>query len=523
LVPQVTRLRQSNDFYQVENSLADPVSWLQQWQLINTTTWHATDLLTVKNIASYSVIRQNLQQDFYGSNIQGFFGPQPLVDIRAAPTSHSTDQYNITEELQLQGRSANNKLNWQFGVYYEQSTPRAVSLGRVPIYGLICSDLNNLQCFSTTAASVLGAQSAAARFRNMGIYAQGTYAILDNLKLTAGMRFTHDETKGVGSDTLYAFGGPPAASPIFALCGVFITGFACNSHQRVTSDAPTWLLDLEYSPIQDLMAYVKYSRGYRQGSVNPFAPSGFDTFLPETVEVYELGTKTTFRGRVPGTFNVAVFYNDFAQQQLDYSLVSTFGLPQTTAIVNAGTSRMYGAEIEASLRPFQNFRLDASASYLSTKILNEHSVTGTALYDQVIPTSREGGPLSYSPKYKATVTGTYTLPLPETVGTVEFAATYAFQSAYSTFAPEQSIGGVVVPVPFATVDRTNLVNLNLNWLRIFDGPVDASFFVTNLLDETYVQTASGTLPTLGFDSRVLGTPRMFGGRLKLRFGSDARS
>jgi iron complex outermembrane receptor protein len=184
---------------------------------------------------------------------------------------------------------------------------------------------------------------------------------------------------------------------------------------------------------------------------------------------------------------------------------------------------MYGAEIEASLRPFQNFRLDASASYLSTKILNEHSVTGTALYDQVIPTSREGGPLSYSPKYKATVTGTYTLPLPETVGTVEFAATYAFQSAYSTFAPEQSIGGVVVPVPFATVDRTNLVNLNLNWLRIFDGPVDASFFVTNLLDETYVQTASGTLPTLGFDSRVLGTPRMFGGRLKLRFGSDARS
>jgi iron complex outermembrane receptor protein len=77
------------------------------------------------------------------------------------------------------------------------------------------------------------------------------------------------------------------------------------------------------------------------------------------------------------------------------------------------------------------------------------------------------------------------------------------------------------------MDAENIVNLNLNWNSMFDSPVDASFFVTNLLEDTYYVWNTGTyyLPGAasgaGFDAAQVGEPRMFGGRLKLRFGADA--
>jgi iron complex outermembrane receptor protein len=140
----------------------------------------------------------------------------------------------------------------------------------------------------------------------------------------------------------------------------------------------------------------------------------------------------------------------------------------------------------------------------------------TGVFNVIVPTSQVGDPLPYSPKYRAVLTGTYTLPVPDTLGTVEFAATYAFQSSLPTLASY---------IPNSRQDATNLVNLNLNWLGIAGGPVDASFFVTNLLDEVYTVADSGVLnsPGGGYDSRLRGQPRMFGGRLRLRFGSDARS
>jgi iron complex outermembrane receptor protein len=357
--------------------------------------------------------------------------------------------------------------------------------------------------------------TAAVRFRNLGIYGQGTYAILDHLKLTAGLRFTHDETSGTGSSIVYPFLAPFSPPDLSAPHCVGGIEPSCLVHQRVTSDAPTWLLDLEYSPTEDVMAYVKYARGYRQGAVNPFGSPGFQTFLPETVEVYEVGAKTTFHGKIRGTFNAAVFYNDFSQQQLSVALLSTTQpVAPGGAIVNAGTSKMYGAEIDSTLRPFDSFRLDMAAAYLYTKLEEEKALTGDAVYNVVIPTSAVGGDLPYAPKYKASITGTYTFPLPDTVGTLELGATYTYQSSYVTITEAAS--------PFFKADATNLVNLNLNWFRIGGGPVDASLFVTNVLDERYTAAVEGTYNYYGFESRQLGLPRMFGGRVRLRFGADAK-
>src|SRR5262249_45141253 len=59
--------------YDVEVDNADPAIKLRNWQVINKTSWHATDLLTVTNIASYDEFRErssfSLNSDNFFSNV----------------------------------------------------------------------------------------------------------------------------------------------------------------------------------------------------------------------------------------------------------------------------------------------------------------------------------------------------------------------------------------------------------------------------------------------------------------------
>ena len=52
------------------------------------------------------------------------------------------------------------------------------------------------------------------------------------------------------------------------------------------------------------------------------------------------------------------------------------------------------------------------------------------------------------------------------------------------------------------------------------GPVDATFYVTNLTNEKYYTQANDQLNN-GYASYSLGLPRMYGLRIKYRFGALA--
>src|SRR3546814_18948749 len=82
------------------------------------------------------------------------------------------------------------------------------------------------------------------------------------------------------------------------------------------SDKPTWTIDLEYKPANDILLFAKWTRGYRAGGVNPtYVP--YNAWGPEKVDTYELGTKTSFySGVLKGYFNLTGFYNDFRDQQI---------------------------------------------------------------------------------------------------------------------------------------------------------------------------------------------------------------
>src|SRR3546814_6553788 len=65
----------------------------------------------------------------------------------------------------------------------------------------------------------------------------------------------------------------------------------CYAKDTAKSDKPTWTIDLEYKPANDILLFAKWTRGYRAGGVNPtYVP--YNAWGPEKVDTYELGTKT---------------------------------------------------------------------------------------------------------------------------------------------------------------------------------------------------------------------------------------
>ena len=141
----------------------------------------------------------------------------------------------------------------------------------------------------------------------------------------------------------------------------------CQQTFSESSKAPTGVFDIDYNPIEDMMIYGKYARGYRQGGVATFVADGYHIYGPEHVNSYEVGEKTTFTGPIKGTFDVTAHYNDFTDQQLLAGFTGPDGAA-SSGVVNAGKSRIWGIEVESTLQPVKPLTLGLSYSYLNTKL-----------------------------------------------------------------------------------------------------------------------------------------------------------
>ena len=60
--------------------------------------------------------------------------------------------------------------------------------------------------------------------------------------------------------------------------------------------------------------------------------------------------------------------------------------------------------------------------------------------------------------------------------------------------------------------------MNLNWNGDLGHPVDASLIVTNLTQLKYPLALAGSYNCAGLEALTLGAPRMWGLRLRYRFG-----
>ena len=520
------------------SDIAHPYSDIKQYGVINNTSWQASDNLTLKNIFSYQGLVTDMDSDLFGTDInipQSALAPgyppaathimfTTLADLSGY---HTTDESTMTEEIQLQGNSLNNSLIWQGGLYIEDDLPLGWNAVRsasfISCQNWLAANSNNLNCSDTLGSGVPGTYAGDVEdrlnktsYHDYGVYMQSTYELSEHWAITGGARYSWDQVNATGEGEFFHFEPFVYTPPVQTVCSkpqvtynpaLGLSGCAVDFTAK--SSAPTWVIDTEYKPTSNLMTYVKYARGYRQGSVSTDAAPGFEVDKPEHVDTYEGGIKSTFHlGSVAALLNGAVFYNSLKDQQLSTGVYVDNTL--TDAILNAGKSRIWGAEIDASVRPFSALEVDIDYTYLNTEL---QSITLPTPPTGVIlsPSYQVGKPLPLSPTNKGTVSLTYTLPLDPGVGNVRLGATGVYISQQTT-GPDTN--------PFQAVPSVALLNLNAAWNNVAGGPCDISFFATNIANRRYLETVSNLngSGTVGFESGRYGEPRMLGAKIRYRFG-----
>jgi iron complex outermembrane recepter protein len=561
---QVARQEARGDgWWDIESNEPNARLRMETMQFINTTTYQANDNLTIKNIISYSEFRETTRMSLQGDyllNANGTFN-KALIRLNNTPGYNNSSQSTFTEELQFQGNSSDGTLTWQAGGYFENSNPIGFTSQSTAI-GLNCPDLPTLSCNASPSANfdrVLGLPiptvgnvftNTVSRpfqktwFRSRGLYAQATYNINEQFAVTGGLRYTWD--KMTHRYDGQAIGFPATNTPLYFCSNTVRIRYpdgtsspsnpglpfpvntnafdheACNVTFSAKSDKPTWLINLDYKPNDDILLYAKWARGYRAGGVAS-ANIYYETWEPESVDTYEAGAKTSFRGSsVNGYFNTAVFYNDFSNQQIQATLQRSLSSPLLggSAIVNAGKSTIWGIEADAGVTFFDIFKVEGGYTYLDAKLesLEESQFVLTPeqqlVWQAVIPTADpdvRGGRLAFSPEHRLTLTGTVMLPLDESIGDVSFGATYVYTSS--------QIGSTATAPQFQVLPSSNLLNLNANWNNIFGAPIDAAFFMTNVTNEKFPMAVANAWNSYGYESAIVNEPKMYGFRLKYRFGN----
>jgi iron complex outermembrane receptor protein len=547
------------DFYSTENNKPNPDSNLEQWQGINTTTWRANENLTVKNIISYAQLHYDLNTAVFGtawdlSDLNPYgqalmnalvnpalraaglppatFQPYPQGTIlnftEATPegVGHTAQESTFTEEFQLQGNALDNKLQYQTGVYYEYARPLGPA-GSLSGNLTRCATHDPLICANPLFGfGSVGFTEAQKTISTKGVYGQASYDLTSQLKFTGGIRYTWDHQEATGALINYkVLYNPFAVQPVFVpgsnpTCVIPTASLAKNCIETVGQDsnAPTWLLDLDYKPTENILTYVKYSRGYRTGGISFQLPSSLRTYGPEKVNAYEVGLKLTNPGNLRGVFNVAAFYNDFNNQQIPIGVQPKVAgsAAAATGVVNAGKSRIYGVEVESSLELFRGFIASLSYSYLNTKIeqLVYPAFSDPIYFLNVATSPHVGDQLSYAPKHKLSISGTYTLPLDESIGRIALGATFTYIdpqiSSYSFRDASGRLNGL------SYLGARQLLDLNVTWTDVAGRPVDVQLFANNVTEKHY--TTYLLAGDTGFQLSQLGLPRLFGVRLKYRFG-----
>jgi iron complex outermembrane recepter protein len=417
----------------------------------------------------------------------------------------------------------------------ERSEPLGGQFGSQQQYTAVyarCTDVYNFICNTPlSAATSVSIANNVYTYRTHGLYAQATFKLTEQFAITGGIRNTW-EYAHVDANNVRVVPGPNGLTS--AMCSRAVTPLrgaqlinnpVCTRSFTSESNRPTWLINLDYKPNEDMLLYAKWARGYRGGGVNE-ANFGIETWQPEKLDTYEVGLKASFRGSVSGNVNIAGFWNEFKDQQTSVFIPACTNSPLCAptginGIQNVGKSRIRGVEVDGSLIVLDDLRFDFGYAYLDA-VVTGGSVPfcdDTRFICSQAAFLSTGTRLLFAPKNRFTVTATYTLPLNRSIGTISLGATFTHtDEQFQTHTNDLPFALGAIPENYGLLPATDLLNLNLNWKGVAGSPIDLALFATNVTNEKYRVATAGGLPSVGAEFMVLGEPRMYGVRVRYRFG-----
>ena len=227
---------------------------------------------------------------------------------------------------------------------------------------------------SYLATSFFHSNTTDFELNSYGIFGEVYVDISDTLKLTGGLRYNDDTKSVTARSTLASFlnpfsnDGDPFASPFV---GSFdadpgVAGNQLVQQREASFDAITGrvVLDWQWSP--DNLLYASYSRGYKSGGINPPLQPIFavpEQFGEETIDAFEIGSKNVI-GNGALVLNLTAFYYKYKDLQLSRIVART-------AVNDTIDADIYGAEVEAIVRPDPDILVNLTFSYLNAKVAGD--------------------------------------------------------------------------------------------------------------------------------------------------------
>ncbi|MEH3048181.1 TonB-dependent receptor [Sphingomonas adhaesiva] len=343
-------------------------------------------------------------------------------------------------------------------------------------------------------------------------FAHLDFALGDRVNVIAGLRYSVEKKRGSFRNSYF----DPSPLAVFKLLGV---GPGPDYDRSTTDKALSGTFGLQFRPVDDVMLYATYNRGFKAGGVNIDANgagtlvnnaavfnalpaairAGFfpgvtaqaplsPIYKPETVNAYEAGAKIEYLNRRART-NIAFFYYDLSNLQI----AQFIGLRFT--VLNARAATDYGVEMENLFQLTDSLTLGVDGTYIPhAKYANDANI------DPVLSNSR----FRFAPE----LSGNVALNLDQPV-TDDMNLTARVQYQYTS-------GQLINTAGTSRQGPISLLNANLG-VKIPSSKLTVEGWIQNLFDKTYFTQAFATPLQTGDENGYLGAPRTYGIRLRASF------
>jgi iron complex outermembrane receptor protein len=377
-------------------------------------TYHF-DKMDIKYIGGGSTYHYTLVQDNDGGPVSAYTVPltgtgtcsalfvalgvcAPLRVFPQAVTTYEEDKHWMSHELNF-ASTGDGALQWLAGLYYYKEAYKQPVSVKLPNQAQFATPINGAanpnRLWYDTRPDL--------QDESYAVFGQLDWQFTEQLKLTAGLRYSHDHKFGQEEARLICFAligcgtNPtslgsftPAVDITAAAVGSGkdpVTGALLKGVQKATVIDPTtglakreldasWqattgTIGLDWKPDTDTLVYAKYSRGYKAGGFNSgiVAPVVTNVYTDaEHNNAYEIGLKKSF-GR---TFqaNLSAYYYDYSNFQAPVTIVPTGGGTATTQTVffNVPKAISKGFEAELTWAPIDHLKILGTYSYTDAYI-----------------------------------------------------------------------------------------------------------------------------------------------------------
>ncbi|MDB5739774.1 MAG: hypothetical protein JWP16_814 [Alphaproteobacteria bacterium] len=431
------------------------------------------------------------------------------------------DYKAVQSEVTVNGQALDNKLQWTTGLFFfQEDSPNDGGL-----FYLYLPSAVTPQAASGKQITLQNGQRNSQRNTSYAAYAQATYSLWSDTRLTAGARYTYDERHaliGTRTDIFPASAATTAgvANGVFdpgsvTYNGITYTGIthactltdtsgklkplaSCDSNVDASFHKPTWTLAIDHDLWDGTLVYATTRSGYRSGAINSTAINPAVTVArPENVQDYEIGIKSDWSVMgIPVRTNLAGYisaYHDIqtlvslpnisiatttgggACTQAAFNANSCLNVTNDNVTLNAKKARIQGVEWDVTVLPLEGLTLSASGSYLDARY-TDYTYNPPPGYLLPTGTTNLSGTPFPLPAWQTNETVSYATGLKDIAGLavddVTFTAHYYWQSRYladmRTFDPSQRTGAY------------GLLDLRMDFLNIAGRNFDFGVYMTNV-------------------------------------------